>query len=138
MLSESVVQQRARLLIAKQHGVSWRNNVGACIDQSGRAIRYGLCNDSKKLNEEIKSSDLIGVTPIFVTPEMVGSIVGVFTALECKPEGWSFPYPTNKAEFARCTAQARFHDIVRSAGGRAGFVTCDEDVLRIISPTLFI
>lgn len=131
MTSETVVQQKTRLEHCKITGAQiWRNNSGAgrIVDDSGkeRMIRWGLANDSAQLNAQIKSSDLIGITPTLITPEMVGYHLGVFTAFECKPSGWHLT-PGDK----RGNAQAAFHDLVRAACGYAGFVTDPMDVYRI-------
>lgn len=126
MASEAAVQQRVRLAFA-DIGPMWRNNSGACTDDTGRLIRYGLGNDSAQLNREIKSSDLIGITPTLIQPHMVGYWLGVFTALEVKPTGW---HQTPGDE--RASAQAKFHDIVRQSCGYAGFVTDPADIARII------
>ena len=117
-MSEAVVQQQARLELARNGGLIWRNNVGACIDDTGRMIRYGLCNDSAQMNRSIASSDLIGVTPMVIGPEHVGRTIGVFTAVECKRPGWHLT-PAD----ARGHAQAKFINLVRSVGGIAGFVS---------------
>jgi len=90
MTSEAKVQTQLRLAAAKRGASLWRNNSGACLDQTGRMIRYGLGNDSKKLNTVWKSSDLIGITPITVTPDMVGTVLGVFTAVEVKGSKWEY------------------------------------------------
>lgn len=124
--SEALIQQQGQLFFAGI-GVSWRNNVGACIDNTGRMVRYGLCNDSKQLNEKIKSSDEIGITPTLIMPHHVGKVFGVFTALEYKEEDWKFR-PSDK----RAVAQLRYHDIVRAHGGFAGFAQSNADILRII------
>ena len=126
-MNESSVQQRVRLDAASQQIELWRNNSGCLIDQTGRPVRYGLCNDSAGLNARIKSSDLVGLTPTFVTPQMVGRVLGVFTAIECKKEGWHMTPSDDRA-----IAQAAFHDIVRRAGGFAGFATCVEDFRKIV------
>ncbi len=128
MSSETVVQQQTRLLHCQlTNGQIWRNNSGACTDDTGRLIRYGLGNDSAQLNAEIKSSDLIGITPVQAYVEGKGwLILGVFTAYEIKPSNWHLT-PGDK----RGLAQQRFHDIVRSAGGFAGFVTDPRDIVGI-------
>lgn len=128
MSSESVVQSRTRLEFAKI-GPMWRNNVGAAEDKTGRQIRYGLGNDSAQLNREIKSSDLVGITPVTCYLASVGGWVtlGVFTALEVKASDWKFS-PNDE----RAVAQAKFHDIVRAAGGFAGFVVDPLDIHGII------
>lgn len=119
-------------LAAAQAGLDlWRNNNGAFQDATGRWVRYGLCNDSAALSKRIKSSDWVGITPVLITPEMVGQTLGVFTAAEQKHEGWEFS-PTDE----RACAQAAFHAIVRNAGGFAGFVTCVADLFTIIKRPL--
>lgn len=125
-MAETPVQKRVRLEAARLNVDLWRNNSGVLKNDEGIPVRYGLCNDSAKLNERIKSSDLIGITPIMITPDMVGQVVGVFTAVECKKAGWKFSESDKRA-----VAQSRFHDIVRRAGGFAGFA-CDLDELRRI------
>ena len=128
MSSETVVQQRTRLAFANI-GPMWRNNSGACMDDTGRLIRYGLGNDSAQLNHAIKSSDLIGITPVVAYLASVARWVrlGVFTALEVKPSGFVL-----KASDERAVAQAKFHAIVTDAGGYAGFVSDEKDIQSII------
>lgn len=126
MKSEALIQNHAQLFAAS-YGTYWRNNCGVAIDETGRHIRYGLCNESAKLNKSIKSSDDVGITPIIITPEWLGCRVGVFTAFEYKKEGWRF---SPKDEHA--VAQKAFHDIVLSLGGFAGFVQSNDDILRVI------
>ena len=126
MTSEAAVQTHARLAHA-QIGPMWRNNSGACYDERGRLVRYGLGNDSAAVNRQIKSSDLIGITPVLITPALYGQILGVFTAYECKPSRWNF---SQKDE--RAVAQAKFHQIVRDAGGFAGFVNDPNQIHSII------
>lgn len=125
--SEAVVQQQTRLMIGAAGMTPMRNNSGACQDQSGRLIRYGLMNDSKELNERFKSSDLIVPRPMLITQEWVGHVVGVFSAIECKPSGWHLT-PGDK----RGQAQLRFHDLVRAAGGFAGFATNVDEARAIL------
>jgi len=127
MSSEEFNAQQIRLHAANMGRNLWRNNVGACQDQTGRLIRYGLVNDSKEMNERIKSSDWIGITPIIIMPYMVGRRIGVFTAVETKRGGW-YLTPGDK----RGHAQAAFHDIVRADGGLAGFAQSVDDYERII------
>lgn len=129
MASETAIQQQTRALHCQlTNGHNWRNNSGSYQDETGRWIRYGLANESKQENAIIKSSDLIGITPVWAYIEPGGwQWLGVFTALECKPSGWHM-VPSD----ARALAQARFHDIVRSVGGYAGFVSDPADIAGII------
>ncbi len=120
--SEAAGQQRIRLE-APVHGVRlWRNNVGACIDERGNRIRYGLANESKQMNSKIKSADLIGITPVTITPPMVGAVLGVFTSIECKRPGWQY-----KAN-AREQAQLAWAELILSMGGFAQFATDPRDI----------
>lgn len=125
-MRETSVQQRVQLRMAQQGHQIWRNNVGACETVDGRQIRFGLANTSKEMNAKIKSSDLIGITTITITPDMVGQQIGVFTAPEIKATDWVFR-PSDK----RAVAQNAFHDIVRQAGGFAGFVRNLADLTNI-------
>jgi hypothetical protein len=127
-MNEAAVQSRVRLECANAGLLIWRNNVGACEDKTGRIIRYGLCNDSAQLNREIKSSDLIGATPVTAYLQSAGWVkLAVLTALECKHSDWVF-----RPGDERAAAQMRFHEIVREAGGFAGFVTKPADIHDII------
>lgn len=127
-MNESTVQKLVRLEAAKYGIDLYRNNSGACIDQNGRMIRYGLANESKELNKYIKSSDLIGITPVNAYIEGYGWVkLGVFTAIECKPTDWKL-HPNDQ----RGQAQLKFHQIVRNAGGFAGFATSVDDIKRIV------
>lgn len=131
MTSESAIQNQVRLAAAYAGLECWRNNVGVlmAVDDYGnqRPVRYGLANDSAKVNKEIKSSDLIGITPVLITPEHLGRTLGVFTAFETKRSGW-----TMRDSDKHALAQQRFHDIVRRAGGFAGFVSDPQHIFKII------
>lgn len=127
MSNEAVVQQQVRLAMARMGATMWRNNTGACTDDSGRLIRYGLCNDSAQMNAQIKSSDLVGIVPITVQPHHVGRTFAIFAAVECKRPGWHLT-PGDK----RGQAQKRFIDIVQGNGGIGGFATGPEDLAGIL------
>jgi len=100
--TENTVQDGSRLRIQDVGGVLWRNNSGAMKTSDGRFLRWGLGNDSVKVNARRKSSDLIGVTPMLILPHHVGRTVGVFTAIENKSSGWVYnPYDEHqKAQYA--------------------------------------
>lgn len=111
--SEAAVSQRVRLAAAGMGALTWRNNVGAMQDESGRVVRYGLCNDTAQLNRNIKSADLIGIRPVLITPEHVGRTIGQFWSREVKHAGWSW------TGTEREIAQAKWAEIVISKGGDA-------------------
>lgn len=113
--SEAAVQNNVRLEASRKGLRLWRNNVGACMDDAGNFIRYGLANDSKKMNDLIKSSDLIGIRPVTVTQDHVGLIIGQFVAREVKSGDWSY------SGTDRERAQLRFLELVASLGGDAAF-----------------
>jgi hypothetical protein len=126
---ESAVQTHTRLELARAGALVWRNNVGACEDKSGRIIRYGLCNESAQMNRALKSSDLVGVMPVVVTPDMVGKTVGLFLAVECKQSDWHMT-PSDQ----RAAAQLRYIELVRSVGGIGGFITDPAQVAGLVRP----
>lgn len=130
MKSEGEVQNECRLLAPYLGLHLFRNNVGQLPDENGRPVRYGLANDSKALNREVKSGDLIGWELVTITPGMVGKTLPVFASVETKPEGWTPPRPTNKKEYARYEAQLVWLNLVLAAGGRAQFVTDASQLIR--------
>lgn len=88
--NEAAVQQAVRLE-ASQIGMRlFRNNVGACKDETGRVIRYGLINDSAQMNKRLKSPDLVGIKPVLITESHVGLIIGQFVGREIKKPGWVY------------------------------------------------
>lgn len=109
--SEARVQDLARLTASKLGWRLFRNNVGVLKDERGIPVRYGLCNDTPAMNKRIKSSDLIGIRPVIITPDMVGTTLGQFVAREVKREGWKYKGTEHEQ------AQLRFGEIVTSLGG---------------------
>lgn len=124
---ESELQDHIRV-DAPNHGcILMRNNSGVLLDQTGRPVRYGLMNDSKKVNDQIKSSDLIGFTRVTITPEMVGQTFAVFTAVEVKRPGWIL-----NLKDARERAQQNFIEWIKIKGGFAGFAQSVDDLKAIL------
>lgn len=115
--SEAWVQSVVRLEASEKGVKLFRNNVGVLEDKTGRPVRYGLGNDSPKMNEVIKSGDLIGLKSIIVTPAMVGHCFGQFVSIECKSPGWQF------TGTGREKAQLAWANLVNSMGGMACFAT---------------
>lgn len=112
---EALVQVQVRLEATRAGARIWRNNNGACKDDTGRVIRYGLVNDSAALNKRIKSSDLIGIRPVVITSDMIGHTIGQFIAREIKKPGWKYT-GTDREK-----AQLAFIELVMSLGGDAAF-----------------
>lgn len=118
-MTEAAIQQQVRLALSRAGAVSFRNNIGAYTDpKTGRVIKYGVCNPG--------GSDLIGWTPLVVTPDMVGKQVAVFTAVEVKtPTG----RPTEH--------QLNFIAQVVRAGGIAGIARSSTDAVEILKTPVF-
>lgn len=121
-MRESAVTSHIRLTAAQLNIPLWRNNCGGFYDENGRFVRYGLGSEAK-----LASSDWIGIRPVLITPDMVGQVLGVFTAVEMKQEGWHY-HPNDKHE----SEQKHFIDIVNANGGMAGFANSINDFYRII------
>jgi len=115
--NEAYSQSQVRLEAAAKGVRLWRNNVGALQDAQGRWVRYGLANDSKTLNEKLKSSDLIGWRPVAITQAHVGCVLAQFVSRECKAPGWKY------AGTDRETAQETWLNLVLAEGGDAAFTT---------------
>lgn len=76
-----------------------------------RPLHAGMCKGG---------SDLVGILPVTITPEMCGTVIGVFIAIEVK------------AEKGRATAdQLAFIKMVNDNGG-IGFIARSEDEVKKI------
>jgi hypothetical protein len=113
---EAVVMQRVRIEASQKGLRLWRNNLGAVVDSRGNYIRYGLCNESQKINDSIKSSDLIGIRPV---PLPGDGVIGQFVAREIKSPGWCYT-GTDREK-----AQLRFLELIAGFGGDAQFATSE-------------
>lgn len=117
-LSESGVQSRVRLEGARKGDVRlWRNNVGAGKLENGQFIRWGLANESKGVNELVKSADLIGYRIRVITLADVGRKIAQFLSREIKRSNWTYS-GTDEEE-----AQMRWAVLVNNDGGDAAIVT---------------
>lgn len=129
--TEAYVQSAVRLEAPEKGVFLWRNNVGAgslfkdadlcdacrmSMVHKKRPVRWGLANDSKRVNEAVKSGDLIGIRRIVIAPHMVGQVVGQFVSRECKREDWK--YTGSEAELA----QLAWATIINDNGGDAKIV----------------
>lgn len=113
--SEAHVQARIRLEAASKGMRLWRNSVGALTDERGIPVRFGLANDSPKVNKVLKSGDLIGIRPIHIGPQHVGQVIGQFVSRECKKSSWRYTGTEHEV------AQANWVQLVNSLGGDAAF-----------------
>jgi hypothetical protein len=117
-LSEAATQNNCRLDASNNYGAQlWRNNVGVLYDDRGVPVRFGLANESQKMNKKIKSSDLIGIRPIVIMQGHVGQTIGQFVARECKRSIWTYKGSDHDA------AQLRFITAINNLGGDAKFST---------------
>ena len=123
--SEAAVQARVRVAASAAGMRLWRNNVGAFHDDArGIHVRFGLANDSKQVNNVIKSADLIGIRPRLITLTDVGRRFGQFVSLECKSAGWRY------TGTERERAQEAWAALITSLGGVARFVSGVEGIPR--------
>ena len=124
-MKESEIQSRA--LLALSHGdtrlfrnvtaMGWGGRVtarrGSTVTiQDSRPIHAGLCRGS---------SDTIGWLSIEITPDMVGTKIAVFTAIEFKA---ARRRPTDD--------QVHFGEAVQAAGGLFGVAWTVEDAAKIL------
>ncbi len=115
--SEAAVTSLVRLEASKKNCRLWRNNVGATYTRNGDFVRYGLANESGKMNDFIKSADLIGIRPIKIRETMVGMIIGQFVSREIKHSNWTYRGTNDEV------AQMRWIELITSLGGDACFAT---------------
>lgn len=113
--SEAAVQSDVRLEAAAKGIHLFRNNVGVLPDKDGRPVRYGLANDSSRLNKIIKSADLIGWRRVRIEQSHVGSVIAQFVSRECKRGDWK--YSGNDHE----VAQLAWIKLINANGGDAQF-----------------
>ena len=129
--SEAAVQSAVRLEAARKGVRLFRNNVGVLTNENGVPVRYGLANESKKVNAVMKSGDLIGWRSVTIEPRHIGQRIAQFLSRECKPVNWHYT-GTDREK-----AQLAWAQLVTDGGGDAAFCTgegtLDETVTNIIS-----
>lgn len=114
--AETTISSQIRVAASAAGVTLWRNNSGVGVNPAGRPVRFGLGNDSKKINAVRKSADLIGLTPR-----------GRFVAVETKKSGWMWK-GTDREQ-----AQANFLNHVRKNNGIAMFATSWADVEKALT-----
>jgi hypothetical protein len=112
---ETVFMKKMRLLLQRRFNVRlFRNNVGrAWTGESVPVVAGILIKRPYQIAFGLApgSHDVIGVSSVIVTPDMVGKRIGVFTSIE------------TKGQHARTTeAQLNWRSMVLSMGGIAGIV----------------
>jgi hypothetical protein len=132
-VSEQEIQQRILLACSKGPSRLWRNNValawtgqaqqikqrgqvvvspGDVVIRNARPLHAGLCRGS---------ADLIGLSSVTVTPDMIGQRLAVFAAVEVKSA-------TGRAT----PEQLAFIDVVQQMGGFAGVARSVDDARGIL------
>lgn len=114
--SENRMKSLVRLEAADKGIFLYRNNVGAGRLENGSFVRWGLANDSERINAELKSADLIGIRRRLIVAADVGTHIGQFYSREVKRAGWKF---TNSPEER---AQLRWATHINAQGGNAAIV----------------
>jgi len=112
--TEGDVQNLIRIHAAEIGDILWRNNSGAMTDEEGNFVRFGLGNDSTKLNKVYKSPDLVGLRkdgkPLFI---------------EVKKPGWRWTGSEHEK------GQLNFLTHAASRGALCGFAQSVDDYLSI-------
>ena len=133
-MREHGIQNAIRIFMSGMGVINWRNNVGSgwvgkvthirknctvtcapgdVVIKNARPLRSGLCKGS---------SDVIGITPVFITQAHVGRTLGIFSAIEVKSKTGK---PTED--------QLNFLRAVEKAGGFAGIAKSNDDISAIIN-----
>lgn len=112
-MNESTIMKNIQLFASRIGVMLFRNNTGAYKTDAGYYVKYGV--------GEKGGSDLIGVSSITITPEMVGRTFGVFTAIEVKTK-------TGRAT----KEQIKFIEAIKKQGGIAGIARDNLDAARLI------
>jgi hypothetical protein len=114
---EAKVQSSVRLEAAQKGYFLYRNNRGAGTLTNGSHVRWGLCNESKKVGDEWKSADLIGWRPYFCYTGARGwHQVAQFVSVEVKAGAWRFSGTREEI------AQSKWAALVNAHGGFATLV----------------
>lgn len=118
MKIEAEVSEDIRKMAGKIYIHLFRNNSGALVNpKTNIPVRFGLGNESAKLNKKTKSSDSIGWFGIQYGSKIAGKICSV----ESKREGWVFKGTDHEI------AQKHWIDKVNEHGGLGMFATSAEE-----------
>lgn len=106
------------------HGTFFRANAGQAwqgkvIEHTGGLLTLANPRVFHGLPEGF--SDLFGVVPVFITGDMIGKTIGVFTAIEVKVPGEKLK-----------KHQENFLAVMRNRGAITGWARSPEEAVRII------
>ena len=124
MNPETKIQRRQMLVLSDDGRLVFRNEtarawVGKVVHKAGNQVT--LTNAQMlPFGLAVGSSDIIGITPVVITAEMLGRTLGVFTAWETKTKTGK---PTDE--------QVVFMDNVKRFGGFAGVARTEQEALDI-------
>lgn len=114
-MKESKIQKDIQIFLNKDQSRVFRNHTGKVqCKRTGQWHVFGIPNSGG-------GSDLLGFVSKTITPEMVGSKVAVFLAIEVKSK-------TGKVK----PEQQRFIDFINEKGGIAGVARSQEDAKNLI------
>lgn len=106
MANEAPLMRKMQMKASEIGARLFRNTIGFC-ECRGRKIRYGVGGKG--------GSDLLGWTPITITPQMVGRTIAVFVAVEVKDGS-----PTTKEQMQFLQAVIRAGGVGLIANSTAG------------------
>lgn len=125
MTAEHRIQNEVRNVLAGKC-LTFRANVGQAWQGDATRLPNGdvLIRNARPFSTGLPAgfSDLFGLVPVVVTPDMVGQRVAVFVALEVKA-------PKGRAS----DKQTAFLKAVNDNGGRAGVVRSADDALAVVA-----
>jgi hypothetical protein len=126
--AETAFSNEIRLALGKtdRHARLFRNVSGEFW--GGKLLNFSngvatlACAQKVSTGLHTGAGDLIGLTTITVTPDLVGKRIAVFTSGEVKLKGGRIE-----------AGQPEWCDFVNAAGGRAGFLYSIEDARKLVA-----
>lgn len=127
-MRESSVSKKLMLFLSRAGAVLFRNNVGkSWISSNFVELGNGdvLVKNARRFHSGLVdgSLDLVGWYSIIITPDMVGSKIAVFTAIDSKHSDGGNRKKKN---------QLNFIYQVNEAGGIAGFASSEEEAMQVL------
>lgn len=123
-MSEHGLQNAIRNALAGR-GLIFRANVGSAWTGDVQRLPDGsiLIRNPRPFTTGLPNgfSDLFGIVPVEITPDMIGQSVGIFTAMEIKTQ-------TGRVS----PQQKSFLSAIQKNGGRSGVVRSIEDAMSVI------